>query len=146
MCAVAGLAACPPASAAGESVVGTQPHRNELVYVGPSTTMPTDSSYLIAIAPGKLTKPRNVDDAARTVADALPAWMRAAIRQSHDDHECVVLVNDVDYFAIVTDWFVEEWMARFSQQSIVDAIDARAEDVASIKATLQQSTCAMLKQ
>jgi len=133
------------ACAAGQTVERTQPRRSDLVYVGSPADMPTNADYAVAIEVGNLAKPTSLDEAARLVVDAMPGWMRAAIWQSHDDHACVVFVNDVDYFAIVVDWFVEEWRSRYPSKDVVEVIAPRAEDLDAVKAKLQETVCAMVK-
>jgi hypothetical protein len=82
------------------------------VVFGPE--MPRDGCYLMAIKSGLEKTPTSDKEAVADIKAALPNWLYVAVGLSAGENECVVMVNDTDYFRIAVAAMVSQWRKRSS--------------------------------
>src|SRR3546814_19828156 len=76
--------------------------------------MPKDGCYLMAIKYGPEKTPASDKEAVTDIKAALPNWLYVAVGLSAGENECVVMVNDTDYFRIAVAAMVSQWRKRIS--------------------------------
>jgi hypothetical protein len=124
-------------------VVVINPPATELVFEGKDSDMPIDDEYLFAM-PEIKNHYLNYSDIVRDIVSGLPHWMKHSVWHSRKDMECIVMVNDVDYFAIAMDFYMKKnelsekiasWYAEFNN----------SRDYGEAKAKLQDDVCKYIK-
>ena len=101
-------------------IVGKKNAKN-LVFFGADQNMPSHCRFLISNH-GKYSVPRSNADALSQFTRGLPRWIVAAIANSSGDDECVVRVNDVDYFSLSLDAVVQVWLERSSDERLASVL------------------------
>ncbi|WP_440222251.1 hypothetical protein ACQQ2N_14285 [Dokdonella sp. MW10] len=84
------------------------------VYEGDDATMPVDDRFVIALTTragrhGDATAPLGIRAAFEQMKASLPRWYVKALRDSHGEDECSVVVNGKSYSYLVNAWFGVRW-------------------------------------
>lgn len=137
-----------PAAAKGinagqDRIIVLNPPAKKLVFHGADSDMPEHGEYLLAL-PGVTSDYSNYKQFVKDIADKLPNWMVIAVRRSSGDHECLVMVNDIDYLALTTRYFVEMAHLDAAQTDRYEWLNGALDNEQAL-VQLQQDICEYIK-
>jgi hypothetical protein len=144
-------------SASGDFQVINVPnieHYSKKVHIGSDGSMGLAGGELISLNPkfnqdGTLFIPSDLKSAMQEMYSAAPKWFIKALANSHNDFECSVVINGIDYTYIVDSWFYTNWKLHNDdsklRQSVLEVIkDAGSEDMI-FRGFLAESFCVYAK-
>lgn len=122
-------------------IANTQLRPSQAVYGGNAKNMPIDAEFLFAIDYSSKRAPSNLKKAVDDVVYSLPTWLRVAVRKSSGDQECVVFVNNVEYFGIALEWYIDYWSSKSTNEKLAKTLAPEAADADAVEAEFQENVC-----
>jgi hypothetical protein len=122
------------------------------VFVGADRDMPKGGQYRLAIQPtlsetGHVVIPTSIISALKEMRNALPRWYLDALKASAGDTECMVVVDNFSYGALVSSWMEVTWVTP--ESPLWNEFKVLGADVVgsplSIGNTLSNGMCELVK-
>jgi len=139
------ILAAPSVSSANGQVYDPDIGPERRIFDGKDNHIPKEENYLFAMMVDKRV-PKNRSETIEIVRRSVPRWMSIAVKKSSGDQECIVFVNDSDYFGLVVDFFFSRWNVteeNFKEKLFLSANEA--PDIDRAKADFQSSLCKVIK-